>query len=67
MPFHGGPLTTTVIKMHGDLRHEEHIIVTAEDYDRYLTDYPMIATYLSAHLSHAQLCTLATVFPIQIF
>ena len=21
MPFHGGPLTTTVIKMHGDLRH----------------------------------------------
>ena len=50
MPFHGGPLTTTVIKMHGDLRHEEHIIVTVEDYERYLTDYPMIATHLSAQL-----------------
>jgi len=50
MPFHGGPLTTTVIKMHGDLRHEEHIIVTTEDYDRYLENYPMIATHLSAQL-----------------
>lgn len=50
MPFHGGPLTTTVIKMHGDLRHEEHIVITAEDYDRYLTEYPMIATHLSAQL-----------------
>lgn len=50
MPFHGGPLTTSIIKMHGDLRHEEHIIVTQEDYDSYLTDYPVIATHLSAML-----------------
>lgn len=50
MPFHGGPLTTSIIKMHGDLRHEEHIIVTEEDFNRYLRDYPVVATHLSAML-----------------
>jgi len=50
MPFHGGPLTTTIVKMHGDLRHEEHIIVTAEDYEKYLEEYPVIATHFSAQL-----------------
>lgn len=50
MPFHGGPLTTSIVKMHGDLRHEEHIIVTEEDFNRYLEDYPVIATHLSAML-----------------
>lgn len=50
MPFHGGPLTTNIVKMHGDLRHEEHIIVTQEDYDNYLDKYPVISTHLSAML-----------------
>jgi hypothetical protein len=50
MPFHGGSIISTIIKMHGDLRHEEHIVVTSQDYDRYLTDYPVIATHLSAQL-----------------
>ncbi|MCK4347851.1 MAG: SIR2 family protein, partial [Thermoplasmatales archaeon] len=50
MPFHGGPLTTSIVKMHGDLRHEEHIIVTEEDFNRYLEDYPVVATHLSAML-----------------
>jgi len=50
MPFHGGPLTTSIVKMHGDLRHEEHIIVTKEDFNRYLEDYPVVATHLSAML-----------------
>ena len=50
MPFHGGPLTTSIVKMHGDLRHEEHIIVTEEDFNRYIEDYPVIATHLSAML-----------------
>jgi hypothetical protein len=57
MPFHGGvqtttdgKLTATVVKMHGDIRHEEHIIVTKQDYDGYLTRYPLIATHLSAML-----------------
>lgn len=50
MPFHGGPLSTTIVKMHGDLRHEEHIIVTKEDYDGFLERYPVISTHLSAML-----------------
>ncbi len=50
MPFHGGPLTTSIVKMHGDLRHEEYIIVTEEDFNRYLKDYPVVATHLSAML-----------------
>ena len=50
MPFHGGPLTTSIVKMHGDLRHEEHVVVSREDYDRYLETYPVIATHLSALL-----------------
>ena len=50
MPFHGGPFTSTIVKMHGDLRHEEYMIVTQEDYNAYLSSYPVIATHLSAML-----------------
>jgi len=50
MPFHGGPLTTSIVKMHGDLRHEEHVVATSEDYHKYLDTYPVIATHLSALL-----------------
>lgn len=50
IPFHGGPLSTNVVKMHGDLRHEEHIVVTRADYESYLDRYPVIATHLSAML-----------------
>jgi hypothetical protein len=50
MPFHGGRLTASIVKMHGDLRHEERITVTAEDYLRYVHDYPVIATHLAAQL-----------------
>lgn len=50
IPFHGGPLTTSIVKMHGDLNHEEYIIVTEEDFNRYLENYPVIATHLSAML-----------------
>ncbi len=50
MPFHGGPLTSNIVKMHGDLRHEEHMIITQEDYDKYLLEYPVISTHLSAML-----------------
>lgn len=50
MPFHGGPLTTNIVKMHGDLRHEEHMTITQEDYDKFLTEYPVISTHLSAML-----------------
>lgn len=50
MPFHGGILSTNIIKMHGDLRHEEHIIITEEDFNQYITNYPVVATHLSAML-----------------
>jgi hypothetical protein len=50
MPFHGGPFMTSIVKMHGDLRHEEHMIITQDDYDRYLAEYPITATHLSAML-----------------
>ena len=36
--------------MHGDLRHEEHMVVTKEDYDRFLECYPVVSTHLSAML-----------------
>jgi SIR2-like domain len=50
LPFHAGFLATNVVKLHGDLRHEEHIIVTRNDYDEFLDEYPVIATHLSAML-----------------
>jgi hypothetical protein len=50
LPFHAGQAASTIIKMHGDLRHEEHIIVTQTDYDSFLSKYPVIATHLSAML-----------------
>jgi hypothetical protein len=50
IPFHGGPLTLNNVKKHGDLRHEEHIIATREDYDKFLEKYPVISTHLSAML-----------------
>lgn len=57
MPFHGGFMTTNIVKMHGDISHGEHIIATREDYDSYLENYPVIATHLSA-----MLITLTTLF-----
>jgi len=50
LPFHGGALSANIVKMHGDLRHEEHVIITQEDYDLFLDRYPVIATHLSAML-----------------
>lgn len=50
LPFHGGTLTTNIVKMHGDLRHEEHIVIDRDDYDGFLEKYPVISTHLSAML-----------------
>jgi hypothetical protein len=48
--FHGGPFDINIIKMHGDLRHEEYIVMTYDDFEEYLNNYPVIATHLSASL-----------------
>jgi hypothetical protein len=50
LPFHAGLLATNIVKMHGDLRHEEHVVITRSDYDEFLSTYPVIATHLSAML-----------------
>jgi len=50
LPFHAGRLASSIVKMHGDLRHEEHIVLTESDYAEFMTRYPMIATHLSAML-----------------
>ncbi len=50
IPFHAGQTAASTVKMHGDLRHEEHVIITQNDYNNFLTRYPVIATHLSAML-----------------
>jgi SIR2-like protein/uncharacterized protein DUF4145 len=50
LPFHAGQIASSVIKMHGDLLHEEHIIVTQSDYETFMEQYPVVATHLSAML-----------------
>ena len=42
-----GSAGTLLLKLHGDLRHPKRLVVTESDYDAFLTDYPLIATYLS--------------------
>ncbi len=37
----------TLLKFHGDLHHPQRLVVTEEDYDRFLSDYPLLATYLA--------------------
>jgi hypothetical protein len=39
-----------LLKLHGDLRHPSRLVVTEADYDGFLANYPLIATYLSNQL-----------------
>jgi len=45
LPFHAGQIASSIIKMHGDLRHEEHVIITKSDYDSFMDRYPVVATH----------------------
>lgn len=45
-----GATGTLLLKLHGDLRHPKRLVVTEADYDAFLTDYPLIATYLANQL-----------------
>lgn len=38
---------TLLLKLHGDLHHPSRLVVTEEDYDAFLTNYPLIATFLA--------------------
>ena len=39
--------TTSLLKIHGDVHHPDRLVLTESDYDRFLTSYPLLATYLS--------------------
>ena len=43
-------MSALLLKLHGDLRHPKRLIVTEADYDGFLSNYPLIATYLSNQL-----------------
>ncbi|WP_417836724.1 SIR2 family protein [Thalassospira tepidiphila] len=38
---------TKLLKLHGDLRHPSRLVATEEDYDSFISRYPLISTYLS--------------------
>jgi hypothetical protein len=37
----------TLLKLHGDLHHPQRLVVTEDDYDLFLTKYPLLATYIA--------------------
>jgi hypothetical protein len=45
-----GSAGTLLLKLHGDLRHPSRLVVTEADYDGFLTNYPLLATYLANQL-----------------
>jgi hypothetical protein len=42
-----GATGTLLLKLHGNVRHPKRLVVTEADYDGFLSNYPLIATYLS--------------------
>jgi hypothetical protein len=41
---------TLLLKLHGDLHHPNRLVVSETDYDGFLTNYPLLATYLASLL-----------------
>jgi len=37
-----------LLKIHGDLHHPNRLIITEEDYDGFINNYPLLCTYLSS-------------------
>jgi len=37
----------SLLKLHGDINHPKRLVITEDDYDRFLSNYPMLATFLS--------------------
>jgi SIR2-like domain len=50
LSINAGHAGTLLLKLHGDLRHPGRLIVTEADYDGFLANYPLLATYLSNQL-----------------
>jgi len=38
---------TVLLKLHGDLHHPSRLVVTEEDYDGFISRYPLLSTYLA--------------------
>ncbi len=36
-----------LLKLHGDLNHPQRLVVTEEDYDKFIAGYPLLATFLA--------------------
>ncbi len=47
LSINSGSPGTLLLKLHGDLRHPNRLIVSEVDYDGFLANYPLLATYLS--------------------
>jgi len=45
-----GAASASLLKLHGDLNHPNRLVVTEEDYDGFLSHYPLVATHLSNYL-----------------
>lgn len=43
----GKDVAVNLLKLHGDLHHPQRLVITEEDYDGFLTRYPLMATYLA--------------------
>lgn len=50
LSINAGNAGTLLLKLHGDLRHPGRLIVTEADYDGFLANYPLLATYVSNQL-----------------
>lgn len=50
LSINAGDAGTLLLKLHGDLRHPDRLVVTESDYDGFLHSYPLLATYLSNQL-----------------
>jgi len=37
----------SLLKLHGDINHPKRMVVTEEDYDRFLSTFPMLSTFLA--------------------
>lgn len=37
----------SLLKLHGDINHPKRLVITEEDYDRFLSNYPMLSTFLT--------------------
>lgn len=50
LPIPAARGTTILLKLHGDLRHPKRLVVVEDDYDHFLTNFPVLATHLSSLL-----------------